>query len=218
MELDHAIGMGDGDALITELGDVLLHVAFQIVLAEERGLFGAEDLTRAVEMKMWRRHPHLYGEDAASGKPSPESAAAVKERWERLKRRESTAPSSVVDGLPPTLPALLMAFRLQERAAGVGFDWPDTEGPRSKVREELDELHAADSTALREEVGDLLFSVVNLARKLSVDPRAALQTANLKFAERFRRLEALAVERGIDVGHADLETLDGLWNEVKRPP
>lgn len=217
LELDHAIATGDQDDLRTELGDVLLHVAFQIVLAEEQGLFGAEDLTRAVEEKMWRRHPHLYGDKAADTDQATLSKAQVADRWERIKRRESTAPSSIVDGLPPNLPALLMAFRLQERAAGVGFDWPDTEGPRQKVSEELEELRSADGdAATREEVGDLLFAVVNLARKLGVDPRAALEQANVKFSARFRRLEQLAVERGIEVGHADLETLDGLWDEAKK--
>jgi MazG family protein len=219
LELDHAIATGDQDDLRTELGDVLLHVAFQIVLAEEQGLFGAEDLTRAVEEKMWRRHPHLYGDkDTATNQPTL-NKEQVAERWERIKRRESAAPSSIVDGLPPNLPALLMAFRLQERAAGVGFDWPDTEGPRQKVSEELEELRSVDrddDAAEREEVGDLLFAVVNLARKLGVDPRAALEQANAKFGNRFRRVEQLAVERGIEIGHADLETLDGLWNEAKK--
>ena len=222
LELDHAIGTGDQDDLRTELGDVLLHVAFQIVLAEERGLFGAEDLTRAVEEKMWRRHPHLYG-DLANATQAVLSKEEVADRWERIKQREATAPSSIVDGLPPGLPALLMAFRLQERAAGVGFDWPDTDGPRQKVSEELEEVRLADGdgdgdAATREEVGDLLFAVVNLARKLGVDPRAALEQANAKFSTRFRRLEQLAVERGVEVGQADLETLDGLWNDVKKEP
>ncbi len=220
LELDHAIATGDQDDLRTELGDVLLHVAFQIVLAEEQGLFGAEDLTRAVEEKMWRRHPHLYGDKATDTDQAAPSKAQVAERWERIKRRESEAPSSIVDGLPPNLPALLTAFRLQERAAGVGFDWPNAAGPRNKIREELDEVadlgDGADESMLRDEIGDLLFAVVNLARKLGVDPRAALEQANTKFSDRFRRVEQLAAERGIEVGHADLKTLDGLWNEAKK--
>ena len=218
LELDHAIGSGDHFTLKTELGDVMLHVAFQIVLAEERGDFGAEDLTRAIEEKMWRRHPHLHGDKVDTERTF--SKEDVADRWERLKQRESTAPSSIVDGLPPTLPAIIMAFRLQERAAGVGFDWPDAAGPRLKVREELDEVtelgEDAEEPVLRDEIGDLLFAVVNLARKLDVDPRAALEHANAKFADRFRRLEQLADQRSIDMGDADLKTLDDLWETVKK--
>lgn len=216
LELDHAIGTGEREALRTELGDVLLHVAFQIVLAEERGDFGAEDLTRSVEEKMWRRHPHLFPDKVAADDPPTERPAS----WERTKRTEhGSTPPGVLDGLPPTLPALIMAYRLQERAAGVGFDWPDAAGPREKVQEELSELGDAQAreepAALIEETGDLLFAVVNLARKLGVDPRAALERANAKFADRFARLESLAAERGIDVGRSTLETLDRLWEDVK---
>lgn len=219
LELDHAIATGDSDAIRVELGDVLLHVAFQIVLGEESGRFGAEDVTRTVEQKMHRRHPHLFGNsDAASGAgPTIEEVA---QRWEQHKAAERESHASVLDGLPPTLPAIIMAFRLQERAAGIGFDWPDAEGPLEKVREETEELTAemgGDTSADRvaDEVGDLLFAVVNLARKLGCDPRAALEKANQRFETRFRRVEALAARRGIDVNRAGLEVLDRLWNEVK---
>jgi MazG family protein len=214
LELDHAIATNDADAVRTELGDVLLHVAFQIVLAEEQGHFGAEDVTRTIESKMQRRHPHLF--DLGD---TPES-------WELSKAAERDQPGSVLDGLPPTLPALIMAFRLQERAAGVGFDWPDPRGPLDKVREELTELEhevpketeVAPGALQRvtEELGDLLFAVVNLARKLGTDPRAALEQANDRFSERFRRVEALAADRGIDINRAGLEQLDRLWDEVKQ--
>jgi MazG family protein len=143
MELDHAIGTADGDEIREELGDVLLHVAFQIVLAEERGDFGSADLTEAVERKMWRRHPHLFAED---GTPIDEDidAARVQKRWEATKRREKPpADTGVLAGIPPTLPSLIAAFRLQERAAGVGFDWADATGPLEKVHEELAELDEA---------------------------------------------------------------------------
>ncbi len=223
LELDHAIATGDEGRLRTELGDVLLHVAFQIVLAEERGDFGAEDLTRAVETKMWRRHPHLYAE--ATGDEVPPHVAhtlskgEVADQWERIKGAERRSDESVLDGLPPALPALIEAFRLQERAAGVGFDWPDADGPIEKVVEECGEVrsaHAAgDSSRTADEVGDLLFSVVNVARKLGIDPRAALERANAKFRDRFRRLEHAARARGIDVARTDMATLDGLWEEVK---
>jgi uncharacterized protein YabN with tetrapyrrole methylase and pyrophosphatase domain len=255
-ELDHALGEEDADAIRVELGDLLLHVAFQIVLAEERGQFGPEDLTRQVEGKMWRRHPHLFppastppgrgaegqrgrGAEAAGAAggaaggagqgPHAESASSaptaesVKANWEKLKLRERSheeAPS-VLDGLPPGMPALIMAFRLQERAAGIGFDWPDWHGPLEKVREESAELaaeltDAPDTERVAHEVGDLLFAVVNLARKTGVDPRAALEGTNRRFARRFGGVERLARERGLDVHTAGLEELDRLWEEVKR--
>jgi uncharacterized protein YabN with tetrapyrrole methylase and pyrophosphatase domain len=253
-ELDHALGAADAGAVRVELGDLLLHVAFQVVLAEERGDFGPEDLTRQVEEKMWRRHPHLFptpphtpglspqgsgaGGETPSGRedaggshrfPDPSirrpvevSPQQVKANWEKLKLRErghEEAPS-VLDGLPPGMPALIMAYRLQERAAGIGFDWPDAAGPLEKVREEAGELAAEVTTTpdrdrLSHEVGDLLFAVVNLARKVDVDPRAALEDANRRFARRFRAVEQLARERGVDVHSAGLEELDRLWEEVK---
>lgn len=215
LELDQAIGTGAATHIKAELGDLLLNVAFQIVIAEERGLFGAEDVTRGLEEKMWRRHPHLFG---LGNKPVS---------WEAQKREEGGGRRSTLSGLPPTLPRLLMAYRLQERAAGVGFDWPDAKGPAEKVREELGEVEREAGTPghgpgdnrkrerLEAEVGDLLFAVVNLSRKLGVDPRTALERANAKFKSRFEAVEQLAEARGIDLSQAGLEVLDRLWDEVK---
>lgn len=222
LELDHALGSGDQEQVRVELGDMLLHLAFQIVLAEESGAFGAEDLTRQVEQKMWRRHPHLYGDRAGSANSSGETPK-VHPGWERTKLEEHRGSRSVLDGLPPTLPALIMAHRLQEKAAGVGFDWDDAEGPRRKIDEELAELdhEISNGTAeirrkrIEEEIGDLLFAVVNLSRKLDCDARAALERANDRFSTRFREVEQLARARGIDLGRAPLDALDALWNEVK---
>ena len=156
---------------------------------------------------MQRRHPHLF--DLGEAEP-----------WERIKRRERGG--RTLAGIVPTLPPLLMAYRLQERAASVGFDWPDVEGPIAKVREELEESRGESWQAgatrperLTDEVGDLLFAVVNLARKAGVDPSGALDRANRKFRDRFGQVEHLAAERGIDVGTAGLELLDELWDEVK---
>jgi nucleoside triphosphate diphosphatase len=206
-ELDQAIRRDDAVELRDELGDLLLHLAFQIVIAEERALFDAEAVTRALEEKMWRRHPHLFG-----GGEKPAS-------WELGKREEGRGKRKTLAGLPATLPPLLMAFRLQERAAGVGFDWPDARGPIDKVKEELAEVERATGNghrdAIEDEIGDLLFAVVNLARKLTIDPRAALARANDKFKGRFERVEALAEARGITVGRSSLEELDKLWDEVK---
>ncbi|MBI4499747.1 MAG: nucleoside triphosphate pyrophosphohydrolase [Gemmatimonadetes bacterium] len=219
-------GSGRSTEIRDELGDLMLHFAFQIVIGEEKGEFGAEDVARAIEEKMWRRHPHLYPEKAGGlvgpgGPGGPGENDHTQRSWERNKRRERrTARGGVLDGLPPSLPALIMAHRLQERAAGVGFDWTDERGPRDKIREELDELESElhdhrDQERLEHELGDLLFAVVNLARKVGVDSRAALEKANRRFQERFGKVEALAAERGIDIGSAGLEELDELWEEVK---
>ena len=210
LELDQALAQGDPARLRDELGDLLLHLAFQIVIGEERSEFDAEAVTRALEEKMWRRHPHLFGLGDA-----PRS-------WELGKRDMGPGTRGVLAGMPPTLPPLLMAYRLQERAAGVGFDWPDARGPLAKVKEELGELERAtgngERAAMAEELGDLLFAVVNLARKLTLDPRAALERANAKFTRRFEAVERLAEQRGVEIGRAGLDELDRLWDEVKTQP
>jgi len=209
LELDQALTHGAPAELRDELGDLLLHLAFQIVIGEERREFDAETVTRALEEKMWRRHPNLFGDS-----PRPDH-----EGWERVKKRERGAGSGTLRGLPPSLPPLLMAYRLQERAAGVGFDWPDAKGPMQKVQEEIAELEREAGNGKRErledELGDLLFAVVNLARKLEIDPRAALERANHKFRRRFEEVERLATERGIEIGRASSEQLDRLWEETK---
>ena len=213
LELDQALKTGNPAEVRDELGDLLLHLAFQIVIGEERRAFDAESVTRTLEEKMWRRHPHLF---AGADRPDHEG-------WERVKRgerKEGREQRGTLSGLPRTLPPLLMAFRLQERAAGVGFDWPDAKGPLEKVKEEVAEVERETGKGKREtikdEIGDLLFAVVNLARKLEIDPRAALEQANDKFTRRFQHVERLAGERGLEMGRASLEELDELWEEVKR--
>jgi nucleoside triphosphate diphosphatase len=205
-ELDHAIGEGDPAAIRAEVSDLLLHLAWQLVLAEEAGEFTADEAAAGLERKMMRRHPHLFD-------------LGPREPWEKLKRRERAG--GILDGLPRSLPDLLMACRLQERAAAVGFDWPDTAGPAAKVREELAEVERElaasdpDRGALQHEIGDLLFSVVNLARKAGVAPGPALERANRRFRERFRAVEDLAAARGLDLHASSLDELDRLWDEVK---
>jgi MazG family protein len=200
-ELDRAIASGEAAAIRHEVADLLLHLAWQLVLAEELGEFTADDVATDLEVKMKRRHPHLFD-------------LGPREEWELLKKRER--PGGALSGLPPTLPDLLMAQRLQERAAGVGFDWPDPSGPAAKVREELAEVEAETSPErLDQEIGDLLFSVVNLARKLGVHPGPAMARANIRFAERFSMVERLAAERGIELHRATLDQLDRLWDEAK---
>ncbi|MBA2628327.1 MAG: nucleoside triphosphate pyrophosphohydrolase [Gemmatimonadales bacterium] len=206
LELDQALAAADPAEIRDELGDFMLHLAWQLVLAEEAAEFSVDELAGDVERKMRRRHPHLFG----LGPPEP---------WEQLKRRERTG--GTLAGLPATLPALQMAFRLQQRAASVGFDWPDTAGPVAKVREELAEVEAelngdADHREeLADEIGDLLFAVVNLARKAGVEPGGALERANRKFHSRFDAVERIAADRGLDLASAGLEELDRIWDEVK---
>ncbi|HEU0300744.1 MAG TPA: nucleoside triphosphate pyrophosphohydrolase [Longimicrobium sp.] len=208
-EVAGAIAGGDQGALRGELGDLLLNVAFQIVIGEETGSFGREEVVAGLEQKMRRRHPHLYGLGEA-------------EPWEAIKARErEQAPhESILDEVPAGLDPLLRAFRVQDRVAKVGFDWPDPHGAWEKVREETEEigreLDDADPDRLEDEVGDLLFAAVNLARLAHVHPSTALARANAKFDRRFRALEALAAERGVVFGQAGLEELDVLWDEVKR--
>ncbi|HYS68749.1 MAG TPA: nucleoside triphosphate pyrophosphohydrolase [Gemmatimonadaceae bacterium] len=216
-ELDDAIRLENDKLVREELGDVLLQVLFHSVLAEERGAFSFADVAQGLITKMKGRHPHLYGE-------------AAKEPWEKMKSRQR---KSIADGLPSGLPALHRAHRLQDRAAGVGFDWPDVNGPSEKVEEELTEVRQelarakppkqgappildARHYAVEAELGDLLFAVVNLCRKAGVHASIALDKANAKFERRFQEIEQLAKERGIDVAHAGLETLDALWDEAKK--
>jgi MazG family protein len=215
-ELEEAIREGDPSLMREELGDLLLQVLFHSIIAEEQGEFDVRDVASGLIAKMKARHPHLYGE-------------GVKEPWEKMKSKKRV---SIADGLPVALPPLHRAHRLQDRAAGVGFDWPDTNGPVEKIREELAEVlvHLETATVpeahgppvfddahaeLESELGDLLFACVNLCRKAGVHSSLALDKANLKFESRFRDVEALARERGIEVRTAGLEVLDSLWDEVK---
>lgn len=210
-EVVDAIERGDEVELRGELGDLLLNLAFQIVLAEERGAFDRETVVRGLEEKMRRRHPHLYGLGEA-------------EPWETLKARERSGGAAGEEGrladLPPGDDPLQRAHRIQERVAGVGFDWPDWRGARDKVREEVEEvaaeLEAEHTQEAEEEIGDLLFAVVNLARLGGVHAPTALARANRKFIRRFTEVERLARARGIVVEEAGLEALDRLWDEAKR--
>lgn len=214
-EVVDAIDAGDSAALRDELGDLLLNLAFQIVIAEEESAFTREEVVTGLEQKMRRRHPHLYGDGAAE----PWAVSKARER-----EPEGEHPGGDAGGLlrevEPSADVLRDAQRVQERVAAVGFDWPEPRGAWEKVREEIDEvgveLARADSAALESEVGDLLFSVVNLARLAGVDAPTALARANRKFRRRFGVLERLAAERGIVVGEAGLEVLDGLWDDAKR--
>jgi nucleoside triphosphate diphosphatase len=222
-EVADAIARGDMPALKDELGDLLFQVVFHARMAEEAGLFDFGDVAEAVADKMVRRHPHVFGDAEIH------SAAAQTEAWEEHKAKERAARAtaagaapSVLDGVALALPALLRAAKIQRRAARIGFDWPAAPPVIAKLAEEIAELEAelgagtgfvADRARIEDEMGDILFAAANLARKLDIDPEAALRVATAKFERRFRAVEALAAERGVG---ADLDALEALWQEVKR--
>lgn len=216
-EVADAISRDDTDALRDELGDLLFQVVFHARMAEELGAFTFDDVVTGITEKMTRRHPHVFGSAAerASG-PRPGS-------WEKIKaaeRAEATGTASAVDGIAAALPALKRAQKLGERAASVGFDWPDAAGVRQKIGEELGELSAAECSGkpadIDEELGDLLFSVVNLARHLQVDAEQALTRAGQKFERRFRELETVAGAEGAVLPELDLEELERRWQSAKK--
>ena len=220
---------------VEELGDVLLQVMFQSVMAEQEGRFTFDDVANAISDKLVHRHPHVFGDVDAK------DPATVLRNWEQIKQLEHKKESrhSALDGVPPTLPGLLKAQRTQEKAARIGFDWKDAQGPIEKIGEELDELKAEVSKAraaareahpdrtagtippdladrAKEELGDLLFSVCNLARHLGVDSESALEGATAKFSRRFRTVEAAAKAQGRNLKEMSLGEMDALWDEAKR--
>jgi MazG family protein len=211
-EVVAAIESGDAAALRDELGDLLFQVVFHAQLASERGQYDFDAVARAIADKLERRHPHVFGDESARGHA----------HWEHLKAEERAArgAAGVLDDVPLALPALTRATKLGKRAARVGFDWDDAEGARAKVLEELAEVDAARSGAggssVEDEVGDLLLAATSLARHLKVDPETALRRASSRFENRFRAMEALARERGLQLGELGPAGLDSLWNEVKK--
>ena len=210
-EVAEAIGSGDDGELKEELGDLLLQVVFHARMAEERGAFSVGDVVKDLVEKLVRRHPHVFGEVEVK------DAEEVLERWEEIKKGEGR--ESLLDGVPRSLPALLRARRVQEKASKVGFDWERAEGALGKLGEELGELEDAmrsgDRVRAEEELGDLLFSVVNLSRFLGLDPEWALHKAIDKFVARFKKVEEELAERGRDPREATLEEMDRIWDETK---
>ncbi len=206
-EVADAVARGDADELRDELGDLLFQVVFQARIAEEADLFAFDDVARSISDKLEARHPHIFGDPTAG----PVSAT---DRWETLKEAEraSMGATSAMDGVAMALPALLRADKLQKRAARVGFDWPDAEGPAGKVTEEMAELADAPASKRFEEAGDLLFAAVNLVRAYGIAPEDALRGANAKFERRFRAMEELA-----DGAFAalSLDQQEALWQQVK---
>jgi MazG family protein len=217
-EVADAIVRGDLQELKSELGDLLFQVVFHARLAEEQGAFDFDEVVEAIVEKMRRRHPHVFGDAVYHDE------AELKEAWEAEKQRErrhrsgDTAPSAL-DGVARALPALVRADKLQKRAARVGFDWPDAGGAMKKVEEELAEVHQAvaggDADAIEDELGDLLFAAVNVARLLEVDAEQALRRSNDKFARRFRIMEQQLRKQGVQMEHLHLEALDEAWEQAK---
>jgi len=215
-EVADAIERDDLQDLKEELGDLLLQVVFHSRLAEEQGVFAFEDVARAINDKMIRRHPHVFGDETYAG------LAAQKAGWETLKAQERHGKGraeSLLDDVPVGLPALTRAVKLSKRAARVGFVWPSVKEVMEKLHEEVEELEqelaAGDVEKAREEMGDVLFVVANLARTLDVDPEDSLRFANAKFARRFRYIEARLAERGKRPEESDLAEMDALWDEAK---
>lgn len=224
-EVADAIERNDMHDLCDELGDLLLQVVFHSQMADEQDLFTFDDVVEAVCKKMIRRHPHVFGDADAR------SAGAVKGLWERIKLEEATAkaeakadqaevsPDSALDGVPVALPALLRAVKLQRKAARVGFDWKELSPVIDKIDEEVEELKDevlnGNSKATEDEIGDLLFATVNLARHLRIEPEAALHAANAKFSRRFRTVERLLSERGSTPAQSTLDEMEELWTKAK---
>ncbi len=206
---------------IEELGDVLLQIVFQTTMAEEQKKFSFDDVANAVADKLVHRHPHVFGDVKA------DDPATVLKNWEQIKQLEhrKEARHSALDGVPAALPGLLKAQRIQEKAARVGFDWQDAQGPLEKIREEFAELEAevaarasdnpADSDRVKQELGDLIFSVCNLARHLKVDAESAVELSNAKFARRFRAVEAAAKASDKSLKDMTLAEMDALWDQAK---
>ena len=217
-EVADAIARRDHEDLRDELGDLLFQVVYHAAMAEEEGRFGFAEVVRGISDKMLRRHPHVFGNESRD-----KSAEQQTRDWERIKAAERagrTATPSALDGVTAGLPALTRAVKLQNRAARVGFDWPDAGAVIDKIAEESRELvearDAGDRDRLAEEYGDLMFVMANLARHLGIDPEGALRQANAKFTRRFHGIEAALAERGTRPEHVTLAEMDALWDAMKR--
>lgn len=213
LDLPQATEGSGWNELAAELGDLLFQVVFIARLAEEAGAFSLTQVIDGVHRKMVARHPHVFGDEVAA------DAESVRQAWERRKLKEEPRKGSLLAGVSASLPALLASYRLTQKAAGVGFDWPDAAAVFAKLEEEAAELREALSSESgekkREEMGDLLFTAANLARKLDIDPEAALAGTNLKFRRRFSGVESGLAARGKTPGEASLEEMDELWEAAK---
>ena len=212
-ELCDALTKGDDHEIMKELGDVLLHVAFYARVGEEKSQFDIADVCNFLTDKLIFRHPHVYGEQKV------DNVEQVLDNWEQIKQREKDGNKTVLAGVPKALPSLIKAYRIQDKARHVGFDWEQREDVWNKVREELGELEAElkkeDRQASEQELGDFLFSVINAARLYKLNPDNALEMTNQKFIRRFNYIEQRSREMGKAMTEMTLEEMDGLWNEAK---
>lgn len=212
-ELCDALQADDATAIEKELGDVLLHVVFYAKIADEQGRFDIADVIEALKQKLIFRHPHIFGNEKA------ESVDQVLNRWEEIKLREKGGNRSVLAGVPEALPSLIKAFRIQEKAANIGFDWEEPAQVWAKVKEEIaeveQEIAAGNADGIEAEMGDLLFSIVNAARLYKVHPDTALERTNRKFIKRFNYVEQQAKAQGRHLREMTLDEMDALWNEAK---
>ena len=213
-ELSQAILKQDYADVCKEAGDLLLHIVFYSKFGEEQGLFDIKDVCDRVCEKLIYRHPHIYGNVKA------ETPRQVSDNWEALKLKEKNGNKTVLSGVPEVLPSVIKAYRMQDKARGVGFDWADASGAWEKVREEIGEVQAemdkGDPEALEKEFGDLFFSLINVARLYKINPDNALEKTNEKFRNRFNYLEAQTIRQGKSLRDMTLEEMDAYWNEAKK--
>jgi len=214
-ELGDAILQNDLEGIKKELGDLMLHIVFYAKIGSEKGAFDMADVLEGINKKLIYRHPHVFGDVSVDG-----SARKVEENWEALKLKEKGGNRRVLEGVPPAMPALVKANRIQEKASGVGFDWEYKEQVWDKVREEVNELSheidKVDKDKIEAEFGDLFFAMVNAARLYGVDPEAALERTNLKFIKRFNYLESETLLKGKNLHDMSLAEMDVIWDEAKK--
>lgn len=213
-ELADAIIKNDAGLIKKELGDLLLHIVFYAKIGEEKNQFSIKDVIDALNEKLVYRHPHIFGDTVVN------DARGVEENWERLKLKEKGGNKTVLGGVPDSLPAMVKANRIQDKARGVGFDWENREQVWDKVQEEMDEVKVeiakGDADKIEAEFGDLLFSIINTARLYGVNPENALERTNRKFISRFNYLEEKTITQGIDLKSMSLKEMDEIWDEAKR--
>lgn len=210
-EVLQAIESHSSQKLREELGDLMLQIMLNSRIAEESGEFDVDDVIKGITAKLIRRHPHIFGDVKVK------DAAEVAQRWEALKKQERSAESSILDSVPPGMPALAYAYSVQRRVAGVGFDWKDADGVMDKLVEEVGELREAkDQEERAREFGDLVFTLVNVARRSGVDLEMALRGANDRFRTRFQHMERAVREQGLAMDKMSLAQLNELWNEAKK--
>jgi MazG family protein len=213
-ELADAISSGTDDGIRNELGDLMLHIVFYAKIGSEKGIFDMADVLEGINNKLIYRHPHVFGDIKVTG------ASEVEENWEQLKIKENKGYKPVLSGVPPSLPAIIKANRIQEKVRGVGFDWEKREQIWDKVLEEINELKAEienrDTEAIESELGDVLFSIINASRLYGIDPEAALEKTNRKFIKRFNYLEKETLTKGKSLHDMSLDEMNVIWEQAKK--